>query len=617
MEFNIDFGNIALNPPPAPKPASQGPLYAAVDGKAASLSNNECVFQPTGGGELEVMTHQVLQALDQCREFHTLDEHVARVIGVVPGLAGQSDAVRRVLNGLVERGLLRSDDAFLAALARADDAVVPAPLRGLVVRACDRPAQLGRLLESLAAHADSLDRPLPPVIVIDDSRDAQAIQSHQQLLAGQGTRTPVHYVGAGQARDLVARLLKAVPEAKDLAEPMLGLGNAASFGGGRGYNLALLLSAGQRLALLDDDYILPFHVASTARPGLEPNPRARMGARFFASSDAALAAGEPADEDGLGQQLAMVGHSLGSLLSARPGYVPDRDQLRGRTLARLAHLGGGARVLATFVGYRGAAYTSDNTWMYQLDKAAREEFWRERDSYLRHVDADAVELAMPQLTAKPSGVHTPFMLDNALLLPCTAAEGRGEDGLFDAVSRYLYPDSVTLHLPLTVGHRQEGGRARRERGMRAYLPSVNHFLREWVGGHARAAHSVDPADRLRMLAVQLQDLAHAPASHRVELLSEYLRYVRADLIEGIQQQIVAEPQAPVYWLADARAIVEANGKALLANAAPRLDGWPEDIDAEGCAQRLSGACLQLARAWQVWPRLWAAAADMGDQLLPR
>lgn len=617
MEFNIDFGNIALNPPPAPKPANQGPLYAAVDGKAASLSNNECVFQPTGGGELEVMTHQVLQALDQCREFHTLDEHVARVIGVVPGLAGQSEAVRRVLNGLVDRGLLRSDETFLAALARADDAVVPAPLRGLVVRACDRPAQLERLLDSLATHGAENDRPLPPVIVIDDSRDPEAGSRHQQLLADLGKRTSVHYVGAAQAQAVVARLLKAVPEARDLAEPMLGLGSAASFGGGRGYNLALLLSAGQRLALLDDDYILPFHTASTAQPGLEPNPRARMGASFFDSAEAALAAGEPAGADGLGQQLAMVGHSLGDLLAGQPGYMPGREQLRGRTLARLAHLDGRARVLATFVGYRGAAYTSDNTWMYQLDKAAREEFWRERDSYLRHVDADAVEIAMPQLTAKPSGVHTPFMLDNAQLLPCTAAEGRGEDGLFDAVSRYLYPDSVTLHLPLTVGHRQEGARARRERGMQAYMPSVNHFLREWVGGHARAAHSVDPADRLNMLAVQLEDLAHAPASHRVELLSEYLRYVRADLIEGIQQQIVAEPQAPVYWLADARAIVEANGKALLANAAPRLDGWPEDIDAEGCAQRLSGACLQLARAWQVWPRLWAAAADMGDQLLPR
>ncbi|MFA7540758.1 MAG: hypothetical protein WCZ02_01520, partial [Lysobacterales bacterium] len=223
MEFNIDFGNIALNPPPAPKPANQGPLYAAVDGKAASLSNNECVFQPTGGGELEVMTHQVLQALDQCREFHTLDEHVARVIGVVPGLAGQSEAVRRVLNGLVERGLLRSDEAFLAALSRGDN-TVPAPLRGLVVRACDRPAQVERLFESLAAHAGEHHRPLPPVIVIDDSRTDDASSRHQQLLADLGKRTPVHYVGAAQAREIVARLLKAVPEAKDLAEPMLGLG---------------------------------------------------------------------------------------------------------------------------------------------------------------------------------------------------------------------------------------------------------------------------------------------------------------------------------------------------------------------------------------------------------
>lgn len=615
MEYNIDFGNITLKPPPAPKPANQGPLYAAVDGKAASLSNNECVFQPTGGGELEVMTHQVLQALDQCREFHTLDEHVARVVGVVPGLAGQSEAVRRVLNGLISRGLLRSDEEFLAALTRTDDSRVPAPLRGLVVRACDRPAQVGRLLDSLLEQADD-DGELPPLVLIDDSRDEEAARRHQEHLAALRKRTPVHYVGASQAREIAARLTRAVPEAAGLAPAMLGLGADSRFGGGRGYNLAMLLSAGQRLALLDDDYVLPFRTPAGVRSGLEPNPRTRVMTRFHESAEAALAAGEPA-ADGLERQLAMVGHSLGSLLAGESAYRLGREQLRGRTLARLAHLDGRARVLATFVGYRGDAFSSDNSWLYQLDKDARAEFWRERESYLRHVNADAVEIAMARLTAKPSGAHTPFMLDNSQLLPCTAPEGRGEDGLFDAVSRYLWPDSITLHLPLTVGHRQEGGRARRERGLQAYLPPLNHFLREWVGAHARAAHSVDPADRLRLLAAQLEDLAHAPEAHRIELLSEYLRYVRADLVEGIQQQIVAEPDAPVYWLADARAIVEANGKALLANAPPRLDGWPEDIDAAGCAQRLREGCLQLAQAWQAWPRLWAAAAEMGDKLLPR
>ena len=65
--------------------------------------------------------------------------------------AGQRDNVRRVLENLGARGLLVSDGDFLQRIATST-AQAPAPARAVFIRACDRPAQLERLLKSLADY---------------------------------------------------------------------------------------------------------------------------------------------------------------------------------------------------------------------------------------------------------------------------------------------------------------------------------------------------------------------------------------------------------------------------------------------------------------------------------
>ena len=69
--------------------------------------------------------------------------------------------------------------------------------------------------------------------------------------------------------------------------------HAARFGGGRGKNLALLLGAGARLALLDDDMRLPLKRPDFARAGLDPNPAMRaVVALSMPTSRKSLASGD-------------------------------------------------------------------------------------------------------------------------------------------------------------------------------------------------------------------------------------------------------------------------------------------------------------------------------------
>jgi hypothetical protein len=126
----------------------------------------------------------------------------------------------------------------------------------------------------------------------------------------------------------------------------------------------------------------------------------------------------------------------------------------------------------------------------------------------------------------------------------------------------------------------------------------------------------EPGQRLALLALVMRDLAHASVRDRIDHLREYLNFVHADIIDRLQRQLEAATDAPVYWQADVRAIVQANAKRLLAaRAAPRLAEWPDDMDAAGCASMLSAELDAMADACEHWPAVWRYAAEQGEKLL--
>jgi hypothetical protein len=86
-------------------------------------------------------------------------------------------------------------------------------------------------------------------------------------------------------------------------------------------------------------------------------------------------------------------------------------------------------------------------------------------------------------------------------------------------------------------------------------------------------------------------------------------------VDALQQQFEGAPDAPVYWQADVRAIIEANGRALLAKAAPRLGDWPESLDEAGCADALRREAETMADYSEAWPALWHYAREQGEHLL--
>ena len=614
LSYEINYGTLGV-PVAQPRVDADAPLYASEDGVVASLSNNECIFQVKRSGETHVMTFQVLQALDQSREFRTLDEHVARILATIPSLEAQREGVARVLDGLISRGLLVSDRDFLQRVTTAASRA-PAPLRAVFIRACDRPEQLAHLLDSLADYERRF-RANRRYVVLDDSASRDAANRHRDLLRefARATGCKLTYLGSAERERLIEKLARAVPTAAAILPTLLAnTGGNDRFGGGRAWNVALLLSAGARLVLLDDDHRLPLRRPEAARAGIDPNPAAAPYTHFYRNVENALGAGEEVDGDPFELHLEAAGQSLGALASGAR-YAIERSSLRGLAVSRLDHLRGDAPIRATLHGSYGSSRTESGVWLYQLPEADRAEFVRDRGSYLRNVELGSIGYGYEQARATSAATFTPFALDNSVLLPCTNPIGRGEDALFARVTELCHPGALMLELPVAIGHVQECQRKRSPHTLSAHTPRFNYFVGDFVQRQLPEFNAEDPAQRLGLLAAHLRDIGAASETGCVRQLQEYLAYARADVIERLQHQYDGAQNAPIYWQADVRSIIEANGRALIAKVPPRLGDWPQAADNASCVKLLRDETAQLAACYDCWPALWAYAREQGERLL--
>ena len=613
MQHQFNLGSAIQPPPFIPKQDPAAPMYASVEGVAVPLSEEEMVFQTRGKDEAQVLTTQVLMTMDQCRPFRSIDEHIAEVIRKVPGLSN-ADRVRQGLELLANKGLLVSDAAVLANSRRPVPG--PEPLAGLCIRACDRPDHLKRLLATLADN-EKRYKSGHGVILLDDSRNDDSARKNAALLHEYAEQTSCtsHYIGAREQATLGKSLRKALPHHQRAIDILLNRPNRG-FGGGRTWNLALLLTAGRRLFLLDEDFQLPLSLHSGHLPGMTLDPEARTAAWFYPNQAEALDAGEAVDGDPFELHLALAGHALHEAGEGSRWSI-DREELRGRTMKDIRGLYEGYRVLTTFNGTRGSSGMANSQSLFLLDPASRSRLCADRDAYLRNLMAENLWYGAERAHPANQGFMTPFAVDNSVLLPCTRTAGRNEDALFNTLARFCHPRSQALYLPCTIGHVQEAGRGRDKAkiGQQAWQVNVNTFAFETLLNHLDRCISDEPAQRMHFAAEVFDDIASATEHGRIVHLREYLNYVRADMISKLQNQLVSATDAPVYWQADVRALIEANARAMADNKPPRLDDWPDDIDAAGCAVRLRESMTELAAGLRAWPDMWTWAEQQGERLL--
>jgi len=609
MEFNFSMDAT----PPSPVDLN-APLFASVAGSAADLGGGECVLR-TGDGEAHVMTLQVLQAMDQCRPFRPLDEHLATLQRELPKVP--AEGIRRVLDNLIARRLLVSEVDFIRTMQSAAlaDAAAMEPLT-LVLHAGADPARLQHLLADLLAQAPTWRDQVQDWVLIDDAADQATVRTHARYFQDACARLKI--AGRHLDRQGFADFIKVLPlaEARHAAcLRALTLPAAANAGpAGAVRNRALVATAGRRSLFLDADAEWPLRLGNQPQRGLDLALASPIETRFFADTAAALAL-PGADDAAIGRSAfalhqQALGQQLGQLLASTEPTAWRAGSLRGVALSHLPGRDGQATIVATYTGYCGEARGNASEWLFLLDARARQALMADRDPYLQRIDRPAFAQCVARAGLIERSNSWPLTLDGRTLLPFAQVAGGASEAWFGSLLKLAQPQSFGLQLPTLIGRRNATAPRLAKPGSAPITPSRNDFFADYLLNRLPDVRAAEPARRLTAGAEMLRDLAAASDQSLLDLVDEYLQIVRSDLIGKLQAAAAeAGPDAPLHWLADLRSVVTVNGRALIERKSSRWLGMAQANPPSAVAAEFKAALLTSADAMTEWPAIWAAASQ--------
>lgn len=576
-------------------------LVGSVPGTVHPLDGRQFLIRPEASTACHVITRETLQALDLCGPFRPFDEQVAVIMRSMPALEGKESEVRRTLAALLERGLLRGADECLAGFRDAANGATRT-LEDVAVRTVGGPA-LGRLLDSFLDN-ERRHGGRYRYWIVDDAAPGQGAGAEMVARARSKGLDCRFLDQAAQERHIEDLCAEAMPEARRLFEPSP---DGGGFTGGRAWNVALALLAGRPFVMLDDDL-----VCAPRAPAGVGGDHGRLQVDdsgwslwFHSDRDAAASAGEARDLDPLARHGQHLGGPLGRTVSS---LAADPRALSGLDGRRLAGLGPGEPVIATVQGIYGDAASGTNLWLYTATGASRERFWESRETYERTLRSRWITRVRPDHVLLERPVFTPAGMDGSRLLPPTLPAGRDEDFLFGALLDRVHPGARTLNFPWALGHFPDGERRWNPAAHKEPMtPNLGRFMADSLLTAREAMPAATPEARLRLAADQLAGIAAESDRALTARVDEYLLFARSDLIRQLQARMEEAPDAPVYWTADLRRIVETNGRALSADDPPRLAGMPAG-NREALAWLRDGL-NRFAEGLRAWPALWQGAVD--------
>ena len=622
MEYTINYGSLQASVPIKAGPAKSEPLWAAIDGRVSALSGDEVVFHDPITRRSHVMTHQVLQALELCRPFRTLQEHCEAVAESLPGLKGKAAAVRPVLESLTTRGLLMNDDAFLMRLSRSSGAQEVAPVAGLFVLTADRPDALADLLRGLKAQAGTLTV-CERLVIVDDSRQQDSVAANAATLAefAADWTLPLHHVTPALALGWVCELqAELAASAEDDAYALTAMltpdaGGPARPGRGRSHNLLTLLSAGGRYLVLSDEQRLPLRRAPQAELALDTSG-GQAQVRTFDDASQALADGE-SDAEALALHLALCGQRLADLLGEDGALRFGRAELAGTEPSRQPWLSADTRVAATVTGTRGSAISASAGWMLTLDAPARSALCASDADYLARRADPAMSIAASNVGLNRVAPMPAFAVDNSSLTGCALPSAGGVNLTFNALIALGHPQSAQLVVPHSTIHQPATARDYAAQFGQPKPVSLDAYLADLTHQVAADSSAADADQRYRLLAARIDDQCRADDATLLGLLGEFLVYERVMLVRALQESAVAAAGAPMPYQIDIKTHLEANAKAVMERGVPRLSDWPADLSPADCAARFRQEAGAFAAALRVWPQAWQLATTRNQGWLQR
>jgi hypothetical protein len=587
--------------------SQQQDLVALSDCRVFPLSASQCLLRSKRTGAEVAVGLDVLNTLQLCREFRSLDDHVHHITSLVPALADQAAEVRRILDSLATQGFMTSAMDIVRELSIPAVPFAAGALHSVTVRTCERPEQLRRLLNSFLDNEKRFKNHYRYVILDDSKSSEQQHQNSQSVaeFAAQGLNAA--YYGQTAQQQFTENLCQQFPQHAPTIQWLLNAApgcGAATYG--RTWNHALLLNAGERFVMFDDDalpmaYKSPHHTSAVEISGRERQ------VNFYPDRDELLKRNQIADIDPIAQHQEILGATLTQALGHFSGGTLTQASVSHLQPHEIPRVAKASPVLLTVAGSFGDPGINSLRSLFDLDKDSWQRFVSSEADYLHNSSSRTLWCGHPGLhfaTSKYLMTTTATGLDNRRLLPPTAPEFVNEDALFGAAAQYLYPDMLMLEFSWGLLHLPEPPRRwDRDTLDTAVRPNVLGYLADLALRDAPRCLAGHAPQRLHSLATLYLDIADADESTFKTALQEHWLSMRTDLIRRLHNRLQEHPDAPDYWIKDVQRILTANGIST-----PSDDVNPSDR-AELSAGRLGSEGMRdvlqrYGSALNVWPELW-------------
>ncbi len=613
MTDNLEFSlGMSVNPASGFKPL---PDYVAFDlCTAFNMPTGNVLLRNTRNGKRAMVKPEVFAGLMQCSQFKTIQQHAVRISETNPGLQDQQADIQKVLQNMLKSGMMVSAKNTCDTLKIETSPVENKPDAPVVaILTWERPESLERLLESVAANCDT--EKLQRLYVIDDSRKAENISLNQALVEQFAARikTPLVYFGQKEQQALLAELAEQLPQHENairfLADQSLWRDQWTS---GLSRNLALLLSCGHRLVMLDDDVICDVYDPPNIRQNISFSDDARQ-ADFFASEADWAYLHQPINPDPIDRHMQCLGLSFSEALTTLGQNHLKAAGFENATALLASELTADSPVLLTECGSLGCPGTSSNTWLPNMAPDSLKKMLASGETTTNAINHRKVWSGrnQPHFAPRPNMSQiTGF--DNRHTLPPYLPILRGEDRLFGDMLDFVFPTSVTLDYPWAIPHLPLPERGWRNRDLN-FTPddSFPAFLFGKVLKYKTDCRSASPGDRLSALAAWFYDLAAASPESLTAMHRESRMSVDSHVLQELATLLSEAKSAPVEWQNYLRnGISQLNADIDRASRADfELKGIPATMKSDELIAFWKDTLAGFAQALIAWPEIRQAATE--------
>ncbi len=586
-------------------------LLASVEGQAAMLSDEECVFHRHDNGEAHVMTLEVLQAMGACKAFNTRDHQIESIAKALPHLAENRSAIDSMLKTLQQRGLVESVNELVGRAVRqqgiSSDESHDADA-DLYLMLGDEVPNAESLLQSVSARLG--DNRLPyRVFAVETCDDEDVASAHRDCIARcEADGHSVRYLDRAWQHRLHAHLSQVSGKTES------GRVTGSTVNQLNPHNVVNLITAGRKYLMLDDRHDISTKTLPHARPDRINLRSPNIFPAEFVPEDAMFDSGlTDSQDDPLDLQNQLLGKSVASLVSGDAARQMERTALAGMSWLQLHETVTDATVLTTQPGSWGDSRIDSSLWFYSMPWQMTSAMRIDEKKYRALLHRPRLTEFYPSLQLANQSKYLPTGVDNRLLTPPMPDSPGDHARLWYAWMRFTRPNGKVLHLPMMHEYRQP--RQGESPYAEEYVPSFNRFMAEYVGSQHAQFRADYPEHRIESLATLYRDLSAASDHDCITLMREYLAYLRAGIISQLQQQLLSAEQVPQFWYDDVTEWITVHGNALQRSDLPVFRGWQAGLTEADIADRMREELDRAADMLEFWTPMWHSCMDQFDTLL--